>query len=399
MLKEFIKNYLNLDKSRSSKSNLIKLLISDNSKFEEINNFILFGTFKQKLFHYLEDTKVLPKCLLCESNVNWNEKDFKYRETCSSKCSGKLNLVRNSPIFINHTKLESKEDYYNYFISGKLKITESSINKYYPEVIEYTKSINFVDDFKQKVYCYLKDIKSIPICKHCNLHVVEFENFSKGYREFCSIKCSSNSEQKKNKIINTNLEKYNVENISSVTRDKALETMLEKYGCHISKTNRFKEKIKISSIESYGVNHPFMSQELQLKIKKSNLEKYGFENPMKNKEVVDKVLKTKKEMGQIFKWSDIEVFEFEMYRRRVNYLTEKNYQKFKDEINPNNHSRGHLTYHLDHIYPVILGFINKVSVEDISNKNNLQILTHFDNRSKGRRTEMSLEYFFNLIKK
>jgi hypothetical protein len=66
---------------------------------------------------YLEDTKVLPKCLLCESNVNWNEKDFKYRETCSSKCSGELDLVRNSPIFINHAKLESKEDYYNYFIS------------------------------------------------------------------------------------------------------------------------------------------------------------------------------------------------------------------------------------------------------------------------------------------
>jgi hypothetical protein len=398
MLKEFIKNYLNLDKSRSSKSNLIKLLISDNSKFEEINNFILFGTFKQKLFHYLEDTKVLPKCLLCESNVNWNEKDFKYRETCSSKCSGKLNLVRNSPIFINHTKLESKEDYYNYFISGKLKITESSINKYYPEVIEYTKSINFVDDFKQKVYCYLKDIKSIPICKHCNLHVVEFENFSKGYREFCSIKCSSNSEQKKNKIINTNLEKYNVENISSVTRDKALETMLEKYGSHISLTTQYKNKYKNTSIGRYNVDHPFKSNIIKKKISDSNYIIYGG-HPMKNSKVIEKVLMTKKSNGTIFKWSDIEVFEFEMYRRRVNYLTEKNYQKFKDEINPNNYNRGHLTYHLDHIYPVILGFINKVSVEDISNKNNLQILTHFDNRSKGRRTEMSLEYFFNLIKK
>ena len=398
MLKEFIKNYLNLDKSRSSKSNLIKLLISDNSKFEEINNFILFGTFKQKLFHYLEDTKVLPKCLLCESNVNWNEKDFKYRETCSSKCSGKLNLVRNSPIVISHVKLESKEDYYNYFISGKLKITESSISKYYPEVIEYTKSINFVDDFKQRVYCYLKDIKSIPICKHCNLHVVEFENFSKGYREFCSIKCSSNSEQKKNKIINTNLEKYNVENISSVTRDKALETMLEKYGSHISLTTQYKNKYKNTSIDRYNVDHPFKSNIIKKKISDSNYIIYGG-HPMKNSKVIEKVLMTKKSNGTIFKWSDIEVFEFEMYRRRVNYLTEKNYQKFKDEINPNNHSRGHLTYHLDHIYPVILGFINKVSVEDISNKNNLQILTHFDNRSKGRRTEMSLEYFFNLIKK
>lgn len=397
MLKEFIKKYLDLDKSRSNKSNLIKLLISDNSKFEEIDNFILFGTFKQKLFHYLEDTKVIPKCLLCNSNVNWNEKDFKYRETCSSKCSGKLNLVRNSPTITCHIKLESKQEYYNYFISGKLKITESSITRYYPELMEYIKSINFVDDFNQKVYCYLKDIKNIPICKHCNLHVVDFENFSKGYREFCSIKCSSNSNQKKSKIINTNLEKYNVENISSVTRDKALNTMIEKYGSHISLTSQYKDKYKKTSIERYNVDHPFKSNIIKKKISDSNYIIYGG-HPMKNIDVLTKSLKTREDNGIIFKWTDTEIIEYENYRKKVNYLTEKTYIKFKDEINPNNYNRVHLTYHLDHIYPVILGFINKISAEDISHKNNLQMLSHLDNRSKGGRTEMTKESFLNLIK-
>ena len=119
---------------------------------------------------------------------------------------------------------------------------------------------------------------------------------------------------------------------------------------------------------------------------------------MKNIDVLTKSLKTRTNNGIIFKWSDKEILEFEMYRSKVNYLTEKTYIKFKDEINPNNYSRGHLTYHLDHIYPVILGFINKVSAEDISHKNNLQMLSHLDNRIKGGRTEMTKESFLNLIK-
>ena len=51
-MREYIENYLKIDTSRSNKSNLIKLLISDEQKSNEINNFISFGTFKQKLYHY-----------------------------------------------------------------------------------------------------------------------------------------------------------------------------------------------------------------------------------------------------------------------------------------------------------------------------------------------------------
>lgn len=398
MLKSFIEDYLKVDTSRSNKSNLIKLLISDKQKFEEIDNFICFGTFKQKLYHYLNDIRENPKCLICKNcDVKWVEKDFKYRETCSSICSGKLNLFRNNPDVIEHPKLNSKEDYYIYFSSGKLKIIPTTISKYYPEIIENVSQIEFVEDFNQKVYCFLKNITELPFCKNCQKNKVQFENFSKGYREFCSIKCSSNSEEKKDRIKNTNLEKYGYENISSVTRDKALDTMIEKYGSHISLTESYKMKYKNTSIERYGVEHPFQCSVVKNKIVDSLLKNYGTTNALKNPEILKKSLDTRQKNGFIFKWSEEDLKKYENYRRKVTYLSEKSYQRYKSEINPNNLDRGHLTYHLDHIYPVILGFINQIDVELISHHKNLQILPHEENRAKNDKTELSLEDFYNLV--
>ena len=129
MLINFINNYLEKDTSRSNKSNLIKLLISDEEKFNEINSFVNFGSFKQRLYHFINNLKDQPTCLICNGAVNWVEKDFHYRETCSSKCSGKLNLFRKSDKKTNHPILSTKDEYYNYFCLNKLKITKSSICK------------------------------------------------------------------------------------------------------------------------------------------------------------------------------------------------------------------------------------------------------------------------------
>lgn len=399
MLRKFIEDYLESDKSRSNKSNLIKLLISDKQEFDEIDNFISFGSFKQKLYHYLNQTIENPKCLICKDcDVNWVEKDFKYRETCSSICSGKLNLFRNNPVGIEHPKLNFKEDYYLYFSSGRLKIIPTTISKYYPEIIDGVNQIEFVENFNQKVYCFLKNITELPFCKNCQKNKVQFENFSKGYREFCSVKCSSNSEEKKDKIKNTNFEKYGFENISSVTRDKALNSMIEKYGSHISLTESYKLKYKNTSIERYGVEHPFQCSVVKNKIKNSLLNNYGTTNALKNPEILQKSLDTRQKNGFIFKWSEEDLKKYENYRRKVTYLSEKNYQKYKSEINPENLHRGHFTYHLDHIYPVILGFINHIEVELISHYKNLQILSHVENRSKNDKTELTIEDFFNMVK-
>jgi hypothetical protein len=81
-----------------------------------------------------------------------------------------------------------------------------------------------------KVYCFLKGISSVPICKNCNHNTCDFDTFSKGFHEYCSVKCSSNSEQKKTKIKETVRQKWGVDNVGEVTREKAMSTMVEKYG-------------------------------------------------------------------------------------------------------------------------------------------------------------------------
>jgi hypothetical protein len=274
----------------------------------------------------------------------------------------------------------------------------SSISKHYPEILEKIESIGFADDFNQKVYCYLKDTTEIPLCKNCNENEVPFENFSQGYRDYCSVKCSSNSEEKKERIKLTNMEKYGVENPSTFTRDKALETMTERYGEHISKTDIFKEKFKQTSFKKYGVEHPFQNEEVKEKSRLTSNLKYGVDNAMKLPETVNKGLETKRKMGLVFKWSEEDLKLYENYRRKVTYLSDKNYQANLSTINPENLERGHTTYHLDHIYPVILGFINKIDAELISNPKNLQILPHLENRIKHDRTDMTLDDFYNLIR-
>ena len=399
MLREYIKNYLEKDKSRSNKSNLLKLLISDKPKFDEINNFIYFeSTFRQKFYHYLNEIKHKPTCFVCGADVLWVEALSSYRETCSSKCSGSLAKYRRTSKVVSHPSLSTKEDYYNYFSSNKMKVMESSISNYYPELLPHVQEISFVDDFNQKVYCYLKGLKAKPVCKICSAEV-QFETFSKGFHDYCSTKCSSNSEIKKEAIKSTVRSKYGVDNVGEATRQKALETMIDKYGEHISKTEQFKEKQIAFSLKKYNTRYYFQTEQFKKKAEEYYLTNFGVKTQMNIPEVVQKCLQTKKDKGLIYKWSDEELKNYERYRQKVTYLSEKTYLKNIDDINPDRLQRGHLTFHLDHIYPVILGFINGIDAELIADARNLQILTHDENRNKSSKTEMTLEDFYNLISK
>jgi len=173
--------------------------------------------------------------------------------------------------------------------------------------------------------------------------------------------------------------------------------MLEKYGSHISATDQYKEKLRTTSIKKYGVDHPFKSDIIKSKIKNKNIEVYGVDNVMKLSSTVEKGLRTKEERGIVFKWSEEELKSFEVYRKKVTYYSNKNYMENINTINPENKTRGHLTYHLDHIYPVILGFVNNIDAELISDYKNLQILPHNENRSKSDNTDMTVDDFYRLI--
>ena len=70
--------------------------------------------------------------------------------------------------------------------------------------------------------------------------------------------------------------------------------------------------------------------------------------------------------------------EYRLYAHKVRYLTETNYAKYKDIINPNDHPRTLCGvdggYQLDHINGVRECFDGGVSVEDCADYKNLQMI-------------------------
>lgn len=398
----FIQKHNETENSRSSFSNLIKKIRLENELSIFIEGYMNFGTFKQKLYHYINDLGIEELiCPVCKDNkINWVEKDNLYRRVCSAKCRGKLTNERNpNRKKTVHPVLEKKEDFVEYFKQNKIKLVESSLSKVYPDLVEkINREVSIDVLFQEKVYLYLNSLNERPKCKHCDENEVEFTYFTKGYRDYCSVKCSSNSEDKKNAIISTCIEKYGVENIGEATREKALITMCDRYGSHISKTDKYKEKIRKTSLHRFGVEHPFKSEDVKIKIKETCLKRYGYENATKNEEVNKKQLKTRKENGHIYKWSEKELESIQLYRSAVNYYTKKTYETHRQEINPDNLDRGMHTNHIDHIFPVIKGWLNDVDPKLISHPKNLKLLSSEENRSKGDRTELSLEDFINMIK-
>jgi len=83
------------------------------------------------------------------------------------------------------------------------------------------------------------------------------------------------------------------------------------------------------------------------------------------------------------------------YKSHVLQLTEQNYRKYIDIINPLNLSRSRNEYHLDHIYSVIDGFKNNILAEIIACPFNLRMLKSTDNLSKNGRSDILLKELYN----
>lgn len=93
--------------------------------------------------------------------------------------------------------------------------------------------------------------------------------------------------------------------------------------------------------------------------------------------------------------------EKELYYNRVWYLTEKEYKKSFNYINPLNVQRGSYgtegTHQLDHKYSILEGFKNGVLPEIIASKYNLEMLTIDENNSKGAKCSISLDELTTLV--
>ena len=175
------------------------------------------------------------------------------------------------------------------------KRTYHYLHNHYPEFEKYLSThFNFIDKWCEKLYCYYHKVNNHPVCPICGKNV-NFISFNMGYHKFCSSKCLSNSEYRRNKIKETNLKKYGVENPfqSESIKDKIKETNLKKYGVeNYSQTQEFQKKFKQTCLEKYGVDNPNKSQEIRNKTKQRYLERYGVDNPNKSQTIRNKTKQT-----------------------------------------------------------------------------------------------------------
>ncbi len=85
--------------------------------------------------------------------------------------------------------------------------------------------------------------------------------------------------------------------------------------------------------------------------------------------------------------TEAQMVEYERYCKKVRTLSDKIYKENITEINPLGLKRGQRSedYHLDHIMPIIEGFVQGLTPEFMARKENLQMLPAKDNLSKGRK--------------
>lgn len=88
--------------------------------------------------------------------------------------------------------------------------------------------------------------------------------------------------------------------------------------------------------------------------------------------------------------------DWENYCRKIRQLTKKNFKKYYNEI-PDADFRSRKN-HLDHMYSVYSGFINKIPIEIIAHYKNFRIVKHDINESKGTNNIITINKLIEEIK-
>lgn len=136
----------------------------------------------------------------------------------------------------------------------RTNINEKSISINYPEFHKFViKKYNINIKWLEKLYLYYNNMEEPPRCPICGNYCL-FISFFKGYRKYCSQKCTYNSDRTE-KICNTIEKRYGVRHAlqSDICKKKYQDTSIERYGVkNISMTEQYKIKFRETMQEMYG---------------------------------------------------------------------------------------------------------------------------------------------------
>ena len=283
-----------------------------------------------------------------------------------------------------------------------------------------TENIHLIDEIRDKM-------------KQTNLEKYGFESAVKSEIVINKIKQTNlrkygkeyqiSSESTINKIKQTNIEKYGVSNLfhskspfrylineklkiilnTDYVKDKKRQTCLIKYGVdNFTKTEEFKLKFENTCLLKYGVSHHLKISHFMDKIIETNKIKYGVSFFSQTKKWNQKSKNTRIENGnQIV--DDLKT-PFQLYRSKVDSHTRKNKKEIFLKWDGYDYYDGEYIREyldLDHshkLYPTIdhkicvfYGFENNLTIEEISNIDNLCITKRSINSKKRNRNESNFE--------
>ena len=220
--------------------------------------------------------------------------------------------------------------------------------------------IPFAKSIQEFVYCILNDFTEPPKCE-CSKYV-KFNQYSKGYRQYCSVKCRANSIEWETTKQKTNIKKYGVCHAAQQSHEREKRSILLK---NIDRSSwdysSSVKKIKKTILERYGdVNTGWLSNGRQTRIKNNFVSK-------------DKTA-------------------FKEYRKHVDKLTELNDLSVLENYElRDNHCYNKDAYHLDHIVSVVHCFNAGVHPEICASIYNLRFIPWQENLSKWAKSDMSVD--------
>jgi len=214
------------------------------------------------------------------------------------------------------------------------------------------------------------------------------------------------------KKVQTSLDRYGTEYPwqTEEVKQKKETTSLEKYGAKSSLLNaEVKEKRRLTMLERYGVEEPTMNDDIRLRAAAGVRQSYIDDPDLAQRQVQSKKLKYGEDLAECVaksratqiangRWVDpASRTEWGEYKFRVKYLTAKTYKQFKHVINPEGLPIGRCEYQIDHIYSIRHGFENSVAPEVIASIHNLRVIWHVDNKSKHIRSDQTLDELMEKI--
>jgi hypothetical protein len=172
------------------------------------------------------------------------------------------------------------------YLGKSNRLKESFISTNFTEFYKFITNNFQGESFLEKIYVF---VNGEHVC-YCG-NKTKFISFRKGYLKYCSIVCSSNSKETRQKYKNTCLSKYGVDNVSSNDdiKYKKKKTFIKRYG---KSTYLQTDHVKKVMIDRYGVDNIFKLSYVQDEIKKTNLDKYGVEYTLQSDIIRDRIKET-----------------------------------------------------------------------------------------------------------